>query len=147
MNAARNQREKLRPVVGDGRRLDPHVVRLYLLGDLRLEVDGVDAALVSLSRKAKLLLAVLAVDRRVHGRSELAGRLWPDVREDSARVSLRTALSQLRASLGRAAGTVLASAMVASRCQPRSGPTWMRSSGCWRPVSLRRRWSAARPSC
>jgi predicted ATPase/DNA-binding SARP family transcriptional activator len=46
----------------------------------------------------------------VHGRSELAGRLWPDVREDSARVSLRTALSQLRASLGRAAGTVLASA-------------------------------------
>ena len=51
------------------------MVRLYLLGDLRLEVDGVDAELVSLSRKAKLLLAMLAVDRRVHGRSELAGRL------------------------------------------------------------------------
>jgi predicted ATPase/DNA-binding SARP family transcriptional activator len=86
------------------------MVRLYLLGDLRLEVDGVDAELVSLSRKAKLLLAVLAVDRRVHGRSELAGRLWPDVREDSARVSLRTALSQVRAALGRAAAAVLVAA-------------------------------------
>jgi DNA-binding SARP family transcriptional activator/tetratricopeptide (TPR) repeat protein len=87
------------------------MVRLYLLGDLRLEVDGVDAELVSLSRKAKLLLAMLAIDRRVHGRSELAGRLWPDVREDSARVSLRTALSQIRATLGRAA----AAALVATR--------------------------------
>jgi DNA-binding SARP family transcriptional activator/tetratricopeptide (TPR) repeat protein len=83
------------------------MVRLYLLGDLRLEVDGVDAELVSLSRKAKLLVAMLAVDRRVHGRSELAGRLWPDVREDSARVSLRTALSQLRAALGQSAAAVL----------------------------------------
>jgi DNA-binding SARP family transcriptional activator/tetratricopeptide (TPR) repeat protein len=95
------------PVVGIGRRLALHMVRLYLLGDLRLEVDGVDAELVSLSRKAKLLLAMLAVDRRVHGRSELAGRLWPDVREDSARVSLRTALSQVRAALGQAAAAVL----------------------------------------
>jgi DNA-binding SARP family transcriptional activator/tetratricopeptide (TPR) repeat protein len=86
------------------------MVRLYLLGDLRLEVDGVDAELVSLSRKAKLLLAMLAMDRRVHGRSELAGRLWPDVREDSARVSLRTALSQVRAALGRAAAAVLVAA-------------------------------------
>src|SRR5512133_556243 len=87
------------------------MVRLYLLGDLRLEVDGVDGELVSLSRKAKLLLAMLAIDRRVHGRSELAGRLWPDVREDSARVSLRTALSQIRAALGPAA----AAALVATR--------------------------------
>jgi DNA-binding SARP family transcriptional activator/tetratricopeptide (TPR) repeat protein len=86
------------------------MVRLYLLGDLRLEVDGVDAELVSLSRKAKLLLAMLALDRRVHGRSELAGRLWPDVREDSARVSLRTALSQVRAAVGLAAGGVLVAA-------------------------------------
>jgi DNA-binding SARP family transcriptional activator/tetratricopeptide (TPR) repeat protein len=86
------------------------VVRLYLLGDLRLKVDGVDANLVSLSRKAKLLLAMLAMDRRVHGRSELAGRLWPDVREDSARVSLRTALSQVRAAVGLAAEGVLVAA-------------------------------------
>jgi DNA-binding SARP family transcriptional activator len=83
------------------------MVRLHLLGDLRMEVDGSDAVLTSLSRKARLLLAILAVERRVHGRSELAGRLWPDVREDSARVSLRTALSQVRAALGPAASRVL----------------------------------------
>ena len=43
----------------------------------------------------------------MHGRSELAGRLWPDVGENSARVSVGTALSQLRAALGPAAALVL----------------------------------------
>jgi DNA-binding SARP family transcriptional activator/tetratricopeptide (TPR) repeat protein len=83
------------------------MVRLHLLGDLRLEVDGSYVALASLSHKARLLLAIVATERRVHGRSELAGRLWPDVREESARVSLRTALSQLRRGLGPAAALVL----------------------------------------
>ena len=58
------------------------MVRLHLLGDLRLEVDGSYVALASLSHKARLLLAIVATERRVHGRSELAGRLWPDVREE-----------------------------------------------------------------
>jgi DNA-binding SARP family transcriptional activator len=83
------------------------MVRLHLFGDLRLEVDGSDVALASLSRKPRLLLAILAIERRVHGRSELAGRLWPDVREDSARVSLRTALSQVRAAVGPSSSLVL----------------------------------------
>ncbi len=83
------------------------MVRLHLLGDLRLEVDGSYVALASLSHKARLLLAIIATERRVHGRSELAGRLWPDVREESARVSLRTALSQLRRGMGPAAALVL----------------------------------------
>jgi DNA-binding SARP family transcriptional activator len=83
------------------------MVRLHLLGDLRLEVDGSDVALASLSHKARLLLAIVAIERRVHGRSELAGRLWPDVREESARVSLRTALSQLRRGMGPAAALLL----------------------------------------
>ena len=74
------------------------VARLELFGALRLALDGRELMLPS-SRKARLLLAMLALERRVHGRSELAGRLWPDVREDSARVSLRTALAQLRAAL------------------------------------------------
>jgi len=82
------------------------MVQLHLVGDLRLEVDGSDVALSSLSAKARLLLAILALERRVHARSELAGRLWPDVREDSARVSLRTALSQLRSGLGSATALV-----------------------------------------
>jgi predicted ATPase/DNA-binding SARP family transcriptional activator len=83
------------------------VVRLCLLGDVRVQLDGAQVELASVSRKARLLLAMLALERRVHGRSELAGRLWPDVREDSARVSLRTALSQLRSALGPAASLVL----------------------------------------
>jgi DNA-binding SARP family transcriptional activator len=58
------------------------MVRFNLLGELRLEIDGRDVELPA-SRKARLLLAMLALERRAHGRSELAGRLWPDVREDS----------------------------------------------------------------
>ena len=82
------------------------VARLELLGALRLALDGREVMLPS-SRKARLLLAMLALDRRVHGRSELAGRLWPDVLEDSARVSLRTALVQLRAALGPNADVIV----------------------------------------
>jgi DNA-binding SARP family transcriptional activator/pimeloyl-ACP methyl ester carboxylesterase len=75
------------------------MVRVYLLGGLRAEAEGEPLGLPS-SRKAQLLLAMLALERRAHGRSELAGRLWPDVREDSARASLRNALAQLRGALG-----------------------------------------------
>jgi DNA-binding SARP family transcriptional activator/pimeloyl-ACP methyl ester carboxylesterase len=82
------------------------MVRVYVLGGLRVESED-DAASVPASHKTRLLLGLLAVERRVHGRSELAGRLWPDVREDSARASLRNALAQLRRALGSAAERVL----------------------------------------
>ena len=82
------------------------MVRVYVLGGLRVESED-DAASVPASHKPRLLLGLLAVERRVHGRSELAGRLWPDVREDSARASLRNALAQLRSALGAAAEQVL----------------------------------------
>jgi DNA-binding SARP family transcriptional activator len=49
------------------------MVRFNLLGELRLEIDGRDVELPA-SRKARLLLAMLALERRAHGRSELAGR-------------------------------------------------------------------------
>jgi DNA-binding SARP family transcriptional activator len=78
------------------------MVRFNLLGELRLEIDGRDVELPA-SRKARLLPAMLALERRAHGRSELAGRLWPDVREDNARASLRNALAQLRGALGQQA--------------------------------------------
>jgi DNA-binding SARP family transcriptional activator len=78
---------------------DRGVLRVWLLGGLRLEVDGVEVAPPS-SRRARLLLAMLAVERGSHAREELAARLWPDVRDESARASLRTALVQLRAALG-----------------------------------------------
>ena len=124
------------------------MVRLHLLGDLRVELDGAVTDLASASRKARLLLAILALERRVHGRSELAGRLWPDVLEDSARVSLRTALSQLRAALGPTAGAMLRSERDGGvSLAPRSAPMSMTSRSCWRRATRRRRLSAVRPSC
>jgi DNA-binding SARP family transcriptional activator len=85
---------------------DRGVLRVWLLGVLRLEVDGVEVAAPS-SRRARLLLAMLAVERRSHLREALAARLWPGVLDESARGSLRTALAQLRAALGPDAGRFL----------------------------------------
>lgn len=79
------------------------MLRIWLFGVMRLEVDGVDVPLPS-SRRARLLLAMLVVDPRPHSREALAARLWPGVLDESARASLRTALSKLRAALGPAAG-------------------------------------------
>ena len=75
------------------------MLRLWLLGPLRLEVDGVEVAPPS-SRRARLLLAMLALERRPHSREALAAALWPDVLDESARVSLRTALVRLRSAIG-----------------------------------------------
>lgn len=70
-----------------------------VLGELELELDGspVDPPA---SRRARSLLAMLALDGRRHARSQLAARFWPDVLDESARTSLRSALSGLRRSLG-----------------------------------------------
>jgi DNA-binding SARP family transcriptional activator len=92
-------RHEEQPAPALGRARFGAMVRVYLLGELRLEVDGQNVELPA-SRKSRLLFAMLALERRAHGRSELAGRLWPDVREDSARASLRNALAQLRGALG-----------------------------------------------
>jgi DNA-binding SARP family transcriptional activator/tetratricopeptide (TPR) repeat protein len=82
------------------------MLRIWLLGVMRLEVDGVEVPSPS-SRRARLLLAMLVVDPRPHSREALAASLWPGVLNESARASLRTALSQLRAALGPAAGRFL----------------------------------------
>jgi predicted ATPase/class 3 adenylate cyclase len=74
------------------------MLRIWLLGVLRLEADGVELAAPS-SRRARLLLAMLALERRAHSREALAARLWPGVLDESARTSLRTALAQLRSAL------------------------------------------------
>jgi class 3 adenylate cyclase len=77
------------------------MLRVRLLGDLTIEVDGtvVDPPA---SKRARALLGWLAVDRRMHGRSSLAAKFWPDVLDESARTSLRSALSALRRALGPA---------------------------------------------
>jgi DNA-binding SARP family transcriptional activator len=84
------------------------MLKVWLLGVLRLEADGGHVAPPS-SKRARLLLAMLALDRRPHSREMLASWLWPEVRDDSARASLRTALAQLRSALGPDAGRYLQS--------------------------------------
>ena len=77
-----------------------------VLGELELELDG---ALLELptSRRARSVLGLLALDRRLHPRSELAARFWPDVLDASARTSLRSALAAVRRALGPAADAYL----------------------------------------
>ncbi len=75
------------------------MLRVRLLGDLAIEVDGT-AVEPPASRRARALLGWLALDRRMHPRSGLAARFWPDVLDQSARTSLRSALSALRRALG-----------------------------------------------
>ena len=69
-----------------------------VLGELALERDGIPVE-PPVSRRARSLLGFLALDRRPHSRAELAARFWPDVLDESARTSLRSALAALRRSL------------------------------------------------
>src|SRR4051795_9688589 len=84
----------------------PRMVRVRVLGELALEVDGNDVELPA-SRRARALLGLLTVERRLHPRSQLAARFWPDVLDESARTSLRSALAGLRRSLGAEADRYL----------------------------------------
>ena len=83
------------------------MLRVRLLGGL--EVDArVAGARVPAGRPARLVLGWLAAFPGEHARAEVAARLWPDVLDSSARASLRTAVSELRAALGPAAVHVVA---------------------------------------
>ncbi len=75
------------------------MLSVRVLGELALELDEVPVAPPA-GRGARALLGLLAIDRRLHARAQLAARLWPDVLDDSARTSLRSALAALRRSLG-----------------------------------------------
>jgi class 3 adenylate cyclase/DNA-binding SARP family transcriptional activator/tetratricopeptide (TPR) repeat protein len=75
------------------------MLRVKLLEEMTLEADGAQLELPA-SRRARSLLAVLALERRTHPRGQLAARFWPDVLDESARTSLRSALSALRRALG-----------------------------------------------
>ena len=86
------------------------MLRIALLGGLRLEAGGTEVALPE-SRRARTLLAWLALHPGHHGRSTLAGVLRPDVEEDDARRSLRQATWLL----GKALGDAADGALVATR--------------------------------
>jgi DNA-binding SARP family transcriptional activator len=75
------------------------MLRVRVLGELALELDG-EALAPPAGRRLRGLLGWLALHPGMHARSEVAGRLWPDVLEESARTSLRTALAELRRALG-----------------------------------------------
>jgi DNA-binding SARP family transcriptional activator len=78
-----------------------------LAGGFELRVDGAPIALPA-SRRARAVLAYLALNPGPQPRGRLAARFWPDVLDESARASLRVALTELRQALGPAARFVVA---------------------------------------
>ena len=73
-------------------------LRVRVLGTTELAVDGRPLAGLA-SAKATALLVYLAMTGRPQSRSALAGLLWSDLPEATARANLRLALTKLRRSL------------------------------------------------
>ena len=78
-----------------------------LAGDLALRTEGGEIAPPA-SKRARAVLAYLALNPGPQPRGRLAARFWPNVLDESARASLRAALTELRQALGPAAVCVLA---------------------------------------
>ncbi len=72
-------------------------VDVYLLGTPQVRVDGCDVELPK-SRKARALLAMLALEPAGHTRTSLCHVIWPETSDP--RADLRWALSKLRGVLG-----------------------------------------------
>ena len=83
------------------------MLEIRLAGGLSLRADGAELALPA-SKRARAVLAYLALNPGPQPRSRLAARFWPDVLDESARASLRVALTELRQALGLAAPYVAA---------------------------------------
>ena len=83
------------------------MLEVRLAGGLALRAGGAELPLPA-SRRARAVLAYLALHPGTHPRARLAARFWPDVLDESARTSLRAALSELRRALGPAAGHLVA---------------------------------------
>ena len=77
------------------------VLRARLLGALEVELNGavIDSPV---SQRPWAVFAYLALAPRPVARTELASRFWPDVLDQSARASLRSALWTLRRQMGDA---------------------------------------------
>ena len=80
------------------------MLRVRLVGEVGVEIDGESRALPP--GRPLSLLGWLALNPGPHPRTTVASRFWPDVLDESARASLRSALWTLRRSLGD--GAVLA---------------------------------------
>ena len=77
------------------------MLRVRLVGEVEVEVDGVLRPLPP--GRPLSLLGWLALNPGSHPRAEVAPRFWPDVLDESARASLRSALWALRRALGEEA--------------------------------------------
>jgi DNA-binding SARP family transcriptional activator len=83
-------------------------LRIHLLGSMTIETDGRPVAVAS--KKARALLGYLALREGVEvSRGMLTGLLWGERSESQARGSLRQTLSELRAALGSASPSIIAS--------------------------------------
>jgi DNA-binding SARP family transcriptional activator len=82
------------------------MLRVSVVGSLELEVDG-GRIQPPAGRPARALLGWLSLHAGPHPRGAVAAALWPDVRDESARASLRTALSAVREALGDQARAAL----------------------------------------
>jgi DNA-binding SARP family transcriptional activator len=78
------------------------VLTIRVLGRLSVEGDDGEELALPSSRRARALLAWLAVHPGGRTRSQAAGAFWPGIPEASARTSLRGALAELRRALGPA---------------------------------------------
>ncbi len=77
------------------------MLRARVLGALEVELNGAEIDSPA-SQRPWAVFAYLALAPRPVTRGELAGRFWPDVLDQSARASLRSALWVLRRRLGDA---------------------------------------------
>src|SRR5262249_11048732 len=83
-------------------------LRIRLLGPVTLEIDGRPVAIAS--KNARALLGYLALRESAEiSRGVLTGLLWGERSESQARGSLRQTLSELRAALGSASQSIMAS--------------------------------------
>lgn len=83
------------------------MLEIRLASGWQLRLNGSELAPPA-SKRARALLAYLALHPGPHHRGRLAARFWPDVLDESARASLRVALTELRHALGPAAGHLMA---------------------------------------
>ena len=84
----------------------PEMLGVRVVGHLELTLDGEPLRAPS-GRPARSLLGWLSTHPGIHPRGVVAAALWPDVTDESARASLRTALSAVRDSVGAAAQIAL----------------------------------------
>jgi DNA-binding SARP family transcriptional activator/tetratricopeptide (TPR) repeat protein len=99
------------------------MLRIRLIGEMALETDGTPATPPA-SRRARSLLAWLALHPGPHARGEIAACFWPDVLDSSARTNLRSALMTLRNELGPAGAAHLEATRDAIGLA-RDGETWV----------------------